>query len=276
MRSRLRCIVLLGSVLLLGTKTPMFAQRQSGPSCPAGTTYDKERDYCWRPLPVSIYATQPERKPQLPDKDYSSGSTGAPKITGNGNGSAETFTSDYAASGAFTQEVLAGQGQLGYSIRERFPANRDSVFRSKLSGVNGHHYWSLTSLGRSAKPPEQIMRVIMQDPDKVFTAFAAHGEHGQRVTMGNVYHLTNDFGDNPVQVTNTTPYYFTLTTLPGHMLQGSATHGIFRDSTGELWMFQEGVGVPGEPITKRYITAQIAHLIWRDMAEIVRYRIVEP
>jgi hypothetical protein len=74
----------------------------------------------------------------------------------------------------------------------------------------------------------------------------------------------------PVTVTNVSRYEFTFTTRQGHWLQGSATHGIVKDADGEVYLFQEGVGVPGEPMRLQIMNYAIADSMWARLASNIR------
>jgi hypothetical protein len=268
MKKQIASFVLFGLVVFIGTTISTFAQKK------------ENRSEWGTGLPVTIYATPRRDRPLLEGHDghgSSNGSSGtsplAPEAI-NALSSIAAFERDYAAAGAFTEAVLAGKGELPFSVREKFPRNGDYVYHFVVDRQNGHHYWSFTSLGRSTKSPEQIMRIIMQNPDAAFRLVYVRGENGQRVTLNNSYHLTNIAGDNQVDVMRISPYFFTLTARREHYLQGSATHGIVRDKTGELWLFQEGIGVPGEPMTRQYFNIWIASFMWPIMGDQIKYGIL--
>jgi hypothetical protein len=170
------------------------------------------------------------------------------------------------ARGAFLNKVFTSKGQLSYSVRELLG---DQFFRAETPGPRGHHYLNFTSLGRTALSPELIMGLITEDLGSVFPYFTPVGEYGQRVRVENKFLLTlpgRHSTGHPVEVISTTPYTFTLQTLPGHPLQGTVTHGVFKDSTGEAWLFHEGIGVPGEATIQQQFNNRVARDIWPAMA----------
>lgn len=264
MKTQVVSLALLGFVLILVATSPAQTQEKR------------------RPIEVYIRPKYPEPRERRQYEGHDSSNESSSGLTKEATEALRviaTFDRDFGTPGAFTEAVLAGNGEVPFSIRERFPLPpkySDYIFKVLPDTSNGHHYLALTRLGRSAKTPAQIMAIIMQDPDKVSPWFAAKGENGQRITMNNIYHLVNAVGDNRVEVTRVTPYFFTFTALPGHLLQGSATHGVFRDKTGELYLFQEGIGVPGESSAKGYLNNWIASFMWRDMGNVVRRHVVEP
>lgn len=170
------------------------------------------------------------------------------------------------------ETVTQYSGQLPYSIKEKVE-NSDHIFISTTPSASGHSYISLNSLGKYKLCPDDIMGAIMIDPSPHFPLLDATSYHGQEIKLGNVYSLNINIKGyefeklgNPVKVTAIDKYYFTFSTLPGHFLQGSATHGIFRDSSGELWLFQEGRGVPNESKSLQEANYVIAKHLWEKMA----------
>ena len=181
--------------------------------------------------------------------------------------------------GAFTQKVLAYNGRLPVSIRRLF-GNRSSIgfLIQKPNKATGHHYVTLNSIGKLNFTTDQVMALIAQNPSRVFPFLDALGTNGQKLSVGNTYYLTGTiFGfevvKNPVKVTSVNRYTFTFTTQPGHKLQGSATHGLFIDATGEMWLFQEGVGVAGEDESLQEFTYGAANVMWGKMSENIKREI---
>lgn len=53
--------------------------------------------------------------------------------------------------------------------------------------------------------------------------------------------------NNKVRVTAITDYDITFEAIPGeHVLRGTATHGLFEDAAGDLYMYQQGRGIEAE------------------------------
>ncbi len=239
------------------------------------------------PRPASSDSTHEPDHPDRPDLPDQSGSSSRPESepTAAERQAAtyyheyQSFVTDFGAPNALSNMVMAHNGDVSFSVRERFSrfGNRDYYFQGTY-GPEGHHYWSFSSLGRSRLNPAQIVELIRTNLDQVFPLMVVEGEQGQRVALNNILHLRGlegVFGDITVQVTKTTPYFFTVTARD-HILQGSATHGVFRDKTGELWLFHEGVGVPGELHVKQKANAWIASYMWPQMGQKVRQLFVEP
>lgn len=183
--------------------------------------------------------------------------------------------------GTFTQLFAAKKGELPDSIRATIE-NDDHIFLSDAPSAGGHRYLSLNSLGFSDLTPEQVMTAIKADPDGVFPYFTVDERNTKEIELGNIYDLdlvpvigadanksipiVGSVGSNPVEVTTVGSNYFIFTVLPGHFLEGSAAHGVVRDSTGELWLFQEGRGVPNENEKLQIANYAIAEHMWKRMA----------
>ncbi|AYQ33976.1 hypothetical protein DTQ70_18250 [Runella sp. SP2] len=174
----------------------------------------------------------------------------------------------------FVQVVEKSNGELKTSIKKRLQ-NSDHIFIAAPVSGEGHNYLSFNSLGKSQFTPKQVINAIKTDPNDAFPYFRADGECSQKIKKGNVFSLNVALEgyrviENPVQVTVVNKYSFTFSTLPGHTLQGSATHGICKDSSGELWLFQVGTGVLGEAELKQKLNYTIAKKMWSQMAENVK------
>jgi hypothetical protein len=78
-----------------------------------------------------------------------------------------------------------------------------------------------------------------------------------------------------VEVTETTPFTFKFTAKPHHHLQGSVVHGVFRDKSGEVWLFEEGTGVPAEAGWRKEVNAWIAWELWPQMGKRVKHYVIE-
>jgi hypothetical protein len=193
------------------------------------------------------------------------------------------------ARGAFTRKVALSLGQYQCPIRAML-GERNNFYYEKQPSTDGHHYLILNSLGMSDLSPKQIMGFIMQDPNSVFPYFEAKSRDGQQaIKMRKTFDLklsadlplsdSATLGDvppttllsNAVDVTAVNNSFFTFTTRgEEHFLCGSATHGIFKDSAGELWLFQEGIGVTGEATAKQILNYSLAKLMWLQMARNVK------
>lgn len=167
--------------------------------------------------------------------------------------------------------VEQNKGRLPFSIREELNVEgnlwvtNDAGKGWETLKAGEHHYLAINYLGKSFLDPATIMSAIKHDPNRVFPFFDAVGKNGQTIKIGNEFSLEIAISTNPVSVTDVGEYFFTFSTFPEHTLKGSATHGIFKDSKGELWMFQEGIG-PSECLCKRLLNYFAANLMWKVMA----------
>ncbi|HEV2860834.1 MAG TPA: hypothetical protein VGX48_07510 [Pyrinomonadaceae bacterium] len=236
-----------------------------------------------------------------PDKSYSSDAQpdvaqpgggvtaggGAPlaRLTG---GQRQSFLNDIIANGGFTKKVVEGKGQVAISIAEdlRQYANgrwrtASTMFLMKTPDGNGHHYLAFNYLGHNLSP-EQIWGRVTQAPDLFFPVTGVRARNGRAIAVGNEYDLLVGGANRlaqpfefPVVVTAATPYTFTFTTKDGHWLRGSATHGVVRDATGAVWLFQEGVGVRNEPEELQVMNYAAADSMWALMGHIVRSQMAD-
>ena len=187
----------------------------------------------------------------------------------------QSATPQRGAAFDFPGQVLQHKGQLPYSIRKVLGDSDQHFGATEPNTAEGHRYFSLNSLGRADLSPEQVMRAVARDLNVVFP-INARGTCGQRVEVGNEFVLSlklggHEFRQNPVVVTDKSPYYFTVATRPGHTFKGKLTHGFVKDGAGELWMFQDGTGVAGqESVALIETNYDAAKVMWREMADRVR------
>ncbi|MEN3334884.1 MAG: hypothetical protein V7641_4249 [Blastocatellia bacterium] len=152
------------------------------------------------------------------------------------------------------------------SVREQY-GDQDSFFSAREPSEYGHNYESLNSLGKSRLSEEQAFEAVFgRGLDPVMPLVSAIGTSGQSITVGNRYNLRFAEYDMPVEVVAKTKTSFTLKTLDGHPLAGTITHGIFKDRSGELWLYQRGNGVLGEPKPLQRANYLAARGMWPDMA----------
>ena len=79
--------------------------------------------------------------------------------------------------------------------------------------------------------------------------------------------------------------YFLLKTQPKHLLKGIARHGIVRDHSGDLWLFQYGTGIgtakaseegdTPESSVDQLLAYPAARAMWSRMAERIRSKFAE-
>lgn len=180
-----------------------------------------------------------------------------------------------ASPGVFTNNVIAGGGRISGSIRQAV-GNRTSVMIKKNISPAGHHYLTLNLIGTTTAP-QPLMALIQQNPGRFFPFFNAAGRSGASIQMNNVFDLDITFlgfnvpySRNTVRVTSVTPYTFTFTTEPDHVLRGSVNHGIVMDDAGEIWLFQEGAGVVNEENYRQELNYKAAGIMWEKMAHNIR------
>ena len=168
--------------------------------------------------------------------------------------------------------VQAGQGQVPYSIRQAY-GNADNVW-SEGSVYGGHNYLSLNSLGYSNLSTEQVAQTMRDNFTRVFPLGATNLNGGTGVAVGDQFALnSNVFGNLGPRVTAVaeSPYDVTLRTQEWHPLQGDLIHGVMRDSTGELWMYQQGHNPnAGESPIRAWANYEGARPMWEDMASNMR------
>jgi hypothetical protein len=187
-----------------------------------------------------------------------------------------------AVRGEFTKKVLQNNGILPISVNE----DLGSGIFTKPTSSDGHHYLTINSLGKSKLTPEQVFGLMSQDLTKVFPYLDAKtpGTQSGAVKVGNTYDLTSDFVPKeiktpmietpvtvtpflmPIKVIDVSKYYFTVEAFGAHILKGKATHGVFKDKTGELWLFHEGIGIKDENILLQSANYNMATLMWARMA----------
>ena len=142
-----------------------------------------------------------------------------------------------------------------------------------------HDYLILNSLGRSPLTPTQVVRRMKEDWDKVFLGGATGQQGGgNRVYVGQVFRLPGpsriegSWADlqvrvrwgNYVEVVGITATTVTVETKRDHLLTGQVENGVFRDSTGELWLYNKGTGYDWE--RQRIINYALAPVLFRGMA----------
>lgn len=161
-------------------------------------------------------------------------------------------------------EVAKSDGKVKWNFRQRFGLYMWSERRDEK---NGHSYLTISpingpNIGRKAAT--ELLKERIRD---VFPGTAV-GSQGGKVTLGNVFTLVVNAPLAPkVRTSAVGTYSFTFQTLPGHPLQGTATHGVFEDSSGQLYMFQQGRGVPNEKMAQQRFNLNVAPTMWQWAAE---------
>lgn len=160
--------------------------------------------------------------------------------------------------------IEKGKGTVAFNFRKRYG---NYMWSEHRDASKGHQYLTAISIGRLKMTPEEANTLLRKRVREVFPG-TARGKSGDEVILGNIFTLVINTRLSPTVVTKTvTPYSFTFEALPGHILRGTATHGIFKDSTGEFYLFQQGRGVPNEPISQQIKNLDLAPTMWKAMAE---------
>jgi hypothetical protein len=122
------------------------------------------------------------------------------------------------------------------------------------------------------------MKIFKQEFEDLFPIGGAKGKNGRVVQAGNVFSLTlpgQAIGVD-VKVMEVKDFSFVLQTTNRHLLEGTATHGLFQDSTGEVWMFQEGLGNDKEGPIRQLLNNGLGPFMWRKMADKMKNRLEPP
>lgn len=186
------------------------------------------------------------------------------------------------APGKFTQLVLQYKGRLPVSIRQKYGQFLASGVPGEhvtfsATGPKGHNYLKFTSLNPGNISVEDRNRIVRDLFVSVFPYGHATGVRGNIVELNNEFDLAVLGTVNRVQVTEVTAYSFTLTAAPQHNFKGQVTHGVFVDSDGKAWLYQEGIGDPSESTAKQWENIVAAEAMWNRMAENLNaYVIVSP
>lgn len=178
--------------------------------------------------------------------------------------------------GLNAQSDLATRVQSGQSnLCIRKCENKSNLW-FEGSPAGGHHYLELNSLGTSLLSAQDVISILKQHIEQIFPA-GARGLDGHTVEKGRHFVVTFDLvlgmqGYSNVICTSSLPYQFTFETSPGqHILRGDITFGVFKDSCGELWLFQQGKGTANEGEGRARFNYLTARPLWERMAENLRF-----
>ena len=111
------------------------------------------------------------------------------------------------------------------------------------------------------------MSKVKENLNLVFPGGAVGGV-GNRVVLNTVFKLTAF--QFQVEVEATDAWSFTLRTKFYHPLSGSARHGVLKDSNGELWLMQEGLGEYLEFPPRILVNYTKAKSMWIEMAQNIK------
>lgn|GEM_PF-987851 len=138
------------------------------------------------------------------------------------------------------QMVADGKGTIPISIRQdvRDEDNILALYWPPVPEDYPQHYTTLYSFGTRTLSTQDFATLIKFKPDMVLSLEEGPDDSIPHVAMGTTFHVMPHI---TLAVTDVTPGFFTLTD-PSHKNEGSITYGAFRDSTDELWLFEECVG----------------------------------
>jgi hypothetical protein len=150
--------------------------------------------------------------------------------------------------GKLTALVEQHKGRLPLSIRQKYPQQlwlNNRVFLSQATS-NGHNYIRFSPLVKVGMSVEALNTFLRQSFVSVFPygTVLINGQPSVLPIKQNDRLTLRVIGTkNDVTVSYISDYLFTLTAADvNHRFSGTATHGIVMDSTGELWLFEEGIG----------------------------------
>lgn len=249
-------------------------------------------------LPVSIYSRPAPEKRERDGPDRPS--PGGNSSTNSGNGSAadagdprdrlltkaaqrerQALLNSMSRSGGLTSIITANNGYLPLSVTRILKPSSSklsvsTVYFSRQPSPAGHHYFAFNYLGEDLDMAA-TWRIVTDSFADVFPVSMVVGPSGT-VALGNRYELvmagphTPSF-TFPVVVSSVTAYAFTLTAQPDHWLKGAVTHGIVRDIDGNLWLFEEGSGVPNELQSLQAVNYDIADAMWSRLATNIKSKL---
>lgn len=171
---------------------------------------------------------------------------------------------DIANAKSLADSFQANHGEYNGSIRDLVGGGNTSYSHSDPK-LAGHEYLALNYIGKTDLSASQVSTLLDQNFGTVFPYGGAHNSlqadtdpllRDNAIVAGRRFNLmipkVLDFdplrvsvGGPPVVVTEVGETHFALETQFWHPLQGTATHGIVKDASGEVWMYQYGHGDGG-------------------------------
>lgn len=138
--------------------------------------------------------------------------------------------------------VYAGKGQVHSSVRKTVRDSTDILLVNWPYVLWGGHSTTLYSLGKSSLDPARLMYLIEQSPDAVLVNMDLEpGDDAPKAELGVRYPM-HELGEQlALVVMDVSPCTFTLIDASHHHT-GSVSYGAFKDSSGELWLFEECTG----------------------------------
>ncbi len=176
-------------------------------------------------------------------------------------------SSDQPSIGAdhdFAGDVVGGS--LDRCFRDTY-GNYDN-FWVRGGSVGGHKYLAINSLGKPSLEAAEAMTILKNNIVSIFP-YGAEALDGPTVKVNNRFTVTARLpGPSNVICTSAGADRFVFQTIPGqHLLRGTVTFGIFKDSCGELWLFQQGRGPADEGEVRAVFNYATAQDLWESMAD---------
>lgn len=166
--------------------------------------------------------------------------------------------------GDFAGDVAGGS--LGRCFRDTYGDYDNFWVRGGPTG--GHKYLAINSLGKFPLGASEAMIILKRSIASVFP-YVAKPLDGPAVRVNHRFTVTARLpGAADVVCTRATADQFVFQTLPKPPgLRGSVTFGIFKDSCGELWLFQQGRGPADEGEARSLFNYEAAQDLWEIMAD---------
>lgn len=151
-------------------------------------------------------------------------------------------TDRMASAPALIKLIYAGKGGIKSSIRGSVRDSTDIFMVNWPYVLWGGHSTTLYSLGKSGPEPDWLMHLIKNMPDAVLCNTDRDFERSSpKVEVGTTYAM-GELGEHiTLVVVDVSPSTFTLVDS-SHRHKGSVSYGAFKDSAGELWLFEECTG----------------------------------
>ena len=168
------------------------------------------------------------------------------------------------ADGDFAGEV--GGGSLGRCFRDTYGDYDNFWVRGGPAG--GHPYLAINSLGKVPLGAAEAMTILKKSIASVFP-YGAIPLDGPAFKVNHRFTVAARSPESADMIcTRATADQFVFQTLPGRAgLRGSITFGIFKDTCGELWLFQQGRGPAGEGGARSLFDDETARDLWEIMAD---------
>lgn len=185
--------------------------------------------------------------------------------------------------------VSRSNGELDFCLKDNCAGKlqSDGSFWADGRNASGHYYLAINPIGHSSMSAATAFTILTRNIYDIFPGGAidqaTKDPSSTMVQLNHIYALTNVrfwlslapppgniLGTLPnplVKAINLTPYYFTFEATGIHPLKGTAIHGVCKDKCGDLYLFQQGKGLPGEGRILANGNLVLAEQMWSMMAE---------